>query len=1680
MDFYKTKTLQFCSLLRNWCMSLRLDFKSMLVHTCFVMLVVWASIHVALANDGSQSIGTESNPTSDGGIEACNSQNPDGCQSGPVDNGVVPISLVPGNGIGNPINLMSGNKFQSEHDFSLPDSQLMFNRMYNSNAENINVDLGMGWRHSYALSIADTGEGGRVVMQSNGVELQFSADGTDTNGAPLMRGTQNTHGYLVQHDNRHEWYLPDGRTLKFLGRYLTEISWSDQRKLTLFYRDERLRSVTDETGRTMLFDYTPGRDSGLNGYTENRFGSVPGHLEALTLPDGSVIGYDYDNKKNLTRVRFPDGTSREYHYENEAYTSHLTGITDRTGVRYASWEYDDHGRAIMSEHADGRQRVTLEYPHPNDVVIGAITQTKVTNSLGQQSTYSWVRPGAHSSRQLLRSEGVGCSTCPPTGFAYEYDEQGRLLSKTRTGDGSSSGVVDTRYVYDEQGRLSETWYNDELSRTWLHEKLEYEENSIQPSRRIKPSVKPDAEQVTQIERNDRGLPVKVSKTGFAPQVDSAGNTVGFTSIEHIVGFEYEDGRLTGVDGPRDDVDDITRFAWDAQNRMVRMTQPGNPPLHITEFDAFGRAVNFVKGTKTDPIGSPVSLSYNASSQVQSITQSGRTLNMAYDAEGKLTRVINRVGRQMDLRYDDAGQLISIEYVGGEKLKQEYDDEGRHVAESLMDRYGDMLRSVSKLYDAKGRVASITRELTVNGVPAANSQAIDFDYDAYNRPVRAVEQETENSIGLQYNAFGNLSGFTGPDDKSIELGFDNAGNAISLTDIRNNKTEFLQDDFGRVVAVSNSDVGVSQYEYDAAGNRVGWTNPTGNTTRYLWDAANRPTLVSGVDGDTHYSYDTKTGLLAETSNKSTTERFSYTRDARMLRHERIIDGRSFVSEYRYDDQGRLSGRDLPGGQTLRYHYYENGVLAGQLRAVTRSSFLGLQQEVLLAEIDEDPSDGITGFIAHNGKRTTRRHASDGRIKSIEVSDTLTLAYHYDEYGRIIGIDENSIGQKFAYSKGFLNAASTLTGSYLFNYDDAGNRTADNVLEPDGAYVENRYQYANTGQGNRLVALTGGDTQEFVELKYNASGSPLIRGNLRYEYNNNQRPVRIFKDGTLLAEYSYNSFGERIKKVSYSADQKRITYFLYDGNRISAEISVDNAASKTHVAHTLYLQHQPVVYFAGENTYAIHTDNVGTPHILSDDAGLIAWQAHYTPFGKATQLVEDIEFKHRFPGQYEDSETGTHYNYQRDYDPETGRYLTSDPLSVVGGVNTYLYAKADPLNSTDVLGLSPGLPTIDGNQGTIIDGDQYELLVSHAAANQGQAYFTLLFELTGHPLYEDFANSYNPSFTPSSIYLLRELYLYNGVGYIDQVTCGVDGGTPTYEIPDVNLFSELIFQRAGIQRAAVSFVVEAGTGLLSLGQGLVNLSLDLSGSGVLFDLLRDWFPERDLPEWLPSFADGQQTIANAVVHGIEIGKAIREDKSLLWRGITDPIAADWAAGRYAESITTGVLEIGSMFAGIGVVAKVGRLASLFSVLKRVDAAVPGEFDRNFDKILDEFDGDVDQIRQVAEQAGVLSDVNASLLLRGYPDVPNSAKDRINVKDVTTPGANIPNYRVDKTKQQFEDYLSDSGFDKSVIDTPKGPINVFSKDGQKVFTTRDFSRSTDGPSGKMFNGGKTSAKIRFKRDD
>ncbi len=112
------------------------------------------------------------------------------------------------------------------------------------------------------------------------------------------------------------------------------------------------------------------------------------------------------------------------------------------------------------------------------------------------------------------------------------------------------------------------------------------------------------------------------------------------------------------------------------------------------------------------------------------------------------------------------------------------------------------------------------------------------------------------------------------------------------------------------------------------------------------------------------------------------------------------------------------------------------------------------------------------------------------------------------------------------------------------------------------------------------------------------------------------------------------------------------------------------------------------------YPIHADHLNVPRIILNTANVAVWRwdnsdafglgsPNQDPDGDGTAITYNL----RFPGQYYDKETGLHYNYFRDYDPNTGRYLESDPIGLAGGMNTYGYVGGNPVNLVDPTGKNP---------------------------------------------------------------------------------------------------------------------------------------------------------------------------------------------------------------------------------------------------------------------------------------------------------------------------------------------------------------------------------------------------------
>ena len=173
------------------------------------------------------------------------------------------------------------------------------------------------------------------------------------------------------------------------------------------------------------------------------------------------------------------------------------------------------------------------------------------------------------------------------------------------------------------------------------------------------------------------------------------------------------------------------------------------------------------------------------------------------------------------------------------------------------------------------------------------------------------------------------------------------------------------------------------------------------------------------------------------------------------------------------------------------------------------------------------------------------------------------------------------------------------------------------------------------------------------------------------------------GSTIASYYYDPFGRRLWKEV--GGTKILFHYGNEGllgeyDATGAEIKFYGWKPGSHWGtDPLYMQQ-------GGQTYFFHNDELGTPQKMTTATGAVVWSAQYSSFGKAAiDSTSTVENNLRFPGQYEDVETGLHYNWWRYYDSSIGRYFSPDPLGMKEGVNLYLYVSNKLNNAIDPTGL-----------------------------------------------------------------------------------------------------------------------------------------------------------------------------------------------------------------------------------------------------------------------------------------------------------------------------------------------------------------------------------------------------------
>lgn len=1130
------------------------------------------------------------------------------------------------------------------------------------------IDKGTGW--------IDYNTQGQVVawgdLNDNTVWLARDVDG-------VVRGVVDANGRVVY-------------SVHYTGDLITEVrdypsGGADLPTRSVKYRYDqknRIIEVTDARGNTLAYEYDAGN-----------------HITATTDQEGRVTRFSYSGDVVTRRVAADGGvTDYEFDYDsvNKQFVSRITGPETSAG-RWVELRTHNRVGKLLSRVVNGRQDSTVSYDtgtrterHVNARGYAtSITRDEFDQVVQVQQADGTVVGAAYSTLSLQLTEQTdeaGVKTL------YERDAKGNLLKMTQ-----AAGLPEQRVTEYEVNNLGQT------TKVTRKGRLE-----------VDGSTTPDA--VTVFEYDALGQTTRVTDPeGRARRFvfNRAGILVAETDpLDRTTQWTYDAaGNLTLT------IDAAGRrvgFSYDRVGQLVSTTDPQGRVASAT-YDAVGHLLEAV-----NPVGGRAVSRYDAAgNRIESTDEDGVSVVSSFDRFHRLLRSVDRLGNATDYEYSE-----TLGPAGAVDTGLMSPTEIRYPTYTRRQRYEALERP--------------TLGTTLNPKGGGQVQSIDqaLGYDALGR-VKTLTDGYGKSTERRFNALGLLAEAVDRVGARVVMEHDARGNLIRLTDPNGNAYRFAYDRSDRLLSETLPMGQQRRFVLDAAGKVRESVDPLGNREMLERDAVDRVTLVRryNVAGTqvrtTSYTWDdldnlvawSDTDLTRPAGQQTSTGSGTYDHEGRKTAEAVSIPdpaGSSFAlsSTFSFSKAGRLSGMRWPDGTDLSYGYsahgqYESLAVAGEgtitvnafnWLAPARTTWPGGSSQQVSYDGLMNPL-GVTVSGPAQQPLLTLAHAfgSEQELKTRQRTDvagdgsgsaTVATAYTYDD-GQRLRVAETTRGTAVPETEAFV-------------LDALGNRVGHSRTTGAWIYDANgRLLRSGTGAGSASYQWS-----ESGNLVQRTDDSGQVR---RFEYDTQNRLVAV-KDGAgaWVARYGYDPMDRRLWKEQYQdaagnpLQPASRTYFLYSDRGLIAEavqpIGIDALgavmATGPPVLHSQYAL-APVAVF-GTDVQAIKTrdrsgaslvaylqnDHLGAPLLAVDRSGNRVWAAEREAFGSTgtgSLAANVVDVRVALPGQYRDDETGLHYNYRRYYDPRVGRYVTSDPIGLTGGVNLYGYSNGDPINSMDPTGECP---------------------------------------------------------------------------------------------------------------------------------------------------------------------------------------------------------------------------------------------------------------------------------------------------------------------------------------------------------------------------------------------------------
>ncbi len=1047
---------------------------------------------------------------------------------------------------------------------------------------------------------------------------------------------------------------------------------------------------------------------------------------------GAVTAYTYDNMNRVESISYPTGLKTTYSYDT---VGNIVSEVNNSGLNN-SYEYDALGQIVKTTQSNGS---TLEYSYDKNGNL-----LSITDELGFVTKYTY------NSLNLVstRTDALGHVT------KYEYDLNGNLIKTT---DANDAVTIYEYNSYDLVSKVIDANGNATLYAYDANENLIAMTNAL-----------------------GNTMTFSYNKVGLVSKnTDYEGNEYKFSYDKF--------GNNTKIVSPNGAVLEDT---FDLEGRVVNEKAANGLETTYT-FNEKGQ----LSGDSTNA-GANNSYIYDKASRLIAATNAKEaTISYTYDLNSNVTLLESAMGKKTLYKYDVMYNLVSETNALGEETTYEYNARGDLVSVndngSIYTYEVDALGNVVSITNPKHRTRNFTYDSVGNLVAESDYKGneVSYGYDLMNNLI-----STTNRRGVTteytYDAIYNVTNIKDPVGREIAYTYTKNGNLSSVKEGGVVTANYKYDTVGNLTSYVNGNGNETTYAYDLVGNQVSIKDPLSNISEFEYNLNSQIAKVKNADGtSTEYAYDVL-GQLTE--NKTENTKYNYDADGYISSMEDIFGKTTFET----DALGRLVKETLPNGtSTIEYTYsklgdltklqYPNGMAA-------KYDYDYLDQIIGMTDISgnsvrylRDENENITEVIRANDSHTYLAYDEDDNVVSVknikeyktllgkDKEDEISLfEYEYDLSGMIVKetITQNGNTTERFYSyddrcqvamvteKNTTNCGKTwsLTDT-VYTYDNAGNCLSEVVKKGENTLYKTAYEY-NEADQLTVKTLTVDKLKAITKYSYDKNGNlikevnsynmeyasalkcielyvniTLTKGTKTYEYDNENRLVATYENGTLVQAIMYDGAGNRAytlekeikttagtaEKVFNSCSTSGKNHIEYDKSIIKQNllskygINAFNAFSYELTGYVVDLtkEYSEVLLEYGSNgavtnvydygngrnsaiingiSYSYLYDGRGSVSQLTDKNGNTAISYAYNIYGKTFASNNLINNPYQYNAEYTDSSTGLQYLRARYYNPSTHRFQSKDTFQGYTNKpitrNSYAYVGNNPINFVDPSGNS----------------------------------------------------------------------------------------------------------------------------------------------------------------------------------------------------------------------------------------------------------------------------------------------------------------------------------------------------------------------------------------------------------